>query len=314
MTDEASDPLSQLAPLLRVRPEIQEVCRFGEVWASPHEAIHLAQFHIVTRGSCVLELQGRSALSLATGDILLLPHGQAHVVRSPRFVAGAAQPIASRQLAELTVKSTADHMVETELVCGVLRFESGDFPLDVLPDVIVRRGDGAREAVMQAALIDAMRGELADLRPGSVAIAADLASALLVMLLRAHLEAEPPARGLLALLGHRGSARAVAAMLGDPSRDWTLDSLAHEAMMSRASLVRLFQRRAGVAPMAFLIDLRLGLARRRLVDGVEPIARIAGDLGYQSEATFSRAILRRFGVRPGALRSGAHQLQAQEMT
>jgi AraC family transcriptional activator of mtrCDE len=310
MQTDSADPLSQLAPLLRVRPEIQELCQFGGPWASPHHADRVAQFHLVLRGECVLVLKGHRPVHLSAGDILLLPHGQAHLVRSSDLEAASGRPIVERRQTPLKVKSNTDEPPDTELVCGVLNFEAGDFPLEVLPDIIVRRGDGDRDAFVQSQLIEAMHAELAALRPGGLAISTDLASALLVMLVRGHLESAPPVRGILALLGHKSAARATAAMIRAPARDWTLDALASEAAMSRASLVRLFQRLAGTAPMAFLADLRLGLARRRLAGSTEPIARIASALGYASEATFSRAVLRRFGARPGALRA-SDRLQGQ---
>jgi AraC family transcriptional activator of mtrCDE len=138
--------------------------------------------------------------------------------------------------------------------------------------------------------------------PDAAAIATDLASALLIMMLRGHLEAEPPAAGLLSLLGQKMTAQVVFAMLRDPQRDWGLDELAEVGVTSRATLVRAFRKASELAPLAFLTELRLGLARQRLLAGDEPIARIAEQVGYQSEAALSRAFQRRFGVRPGALR------------
>ena len=74
---------------------------------------------------------------------------------------------------------------------------------------------------------------------GAMAIATDLASALFIMMLRQHL-AYPPVEGLLALLGQRATAKAVVAMLRDPSYEWTLDELAARAVVSRATLIRSF--------------------------------------------------------------------------
>jgi AraC family transcriptional activator of mtrCDE len=53
-----------LAPLLRVRPELQQLCRFGAQWSSDHssEAEGWAPFHFVTQGTCIIELSGRSIL------------------------------------------------------------------------------------------------------------------------------------------------------------------------------------------------------------------------------------------------------------
>jgi AraC family transcriptional activator of mtrCDE len=74
----AQDPLSAIAPLLRVRPELQAVCRFASQWDVPHDAepAGWAQFHIVTTGNCLLERSGGHPLRLEAGDVLLLPHGR----------------------------------------------------------------------------------------------------------------------------------------------------------------------------------------------------------------------------------------------
>ncbi len=47
-----------------------------------------------------------------------------------------------------------------------------------------------------------------------------LASALFVMMLRAHLEASVPAEGLIRLLNQRATAQAVLAMVRDPMQVW----------------------------------------------------------------------------------------------
>ena len=152
------------------------------------------------------------------------------------------------------------------------------------------------------ALMVCIRDELDRNDAGALAIATDLASAMFMMMLRQHLASYPPVEGLLALLGQRATAKAVIAMLRDPSHEWTLDQLAAQAAVSRATLIRSFERISSVAPLAFLTELRLALARRRLATTRDTISQIAADVGYQSEAALSRAFHRRFGVRPGKFR------------
>ena len=152
------------------------------------------------------------------------------------------------------------------------------------------------------ALMQWIREEIDSASPGALAIATDLASAIFILMLRQYLASDPPGDGLLALLGERVTAQAVVAMLRDPSHEWTLDELTARAGTSRATLVRSFDRIAGVAPLTFLTELRLAFARRRLATTGDPIAQIAAGVGYQSEAALSRAFHRRFGVRPGKFR------------
>lgn len=301
-----SDALSGLAPLLRVRPELQDVCRFGGGWAAPHEAEKpgWAYFHIVTKGRCLLERPGRELLTLETGDVLLLPHGDAHTLRTRNTSSAPLPPVSVDYSNAIRTKTSVGVEADTELICGKLHFDHvpENLVIAALPDVIVLAAGGHKRIARFGLLMAAIAEELDQGRSGAAAIAADLASALLVMMLRDHLESAPPPGGLLALLGTRATALAVLAMLKDPARDWTLDELADAAAASRATLVRAFRKAADVAPLAFLTELRLGLARQRLLSGNDSIGQIADDVGYQSEAALSRAFHRHFGVRPGSLR------------
>ena len=94
---EGNDGLSGLAPLLRVRPDLQEFCRFGGDWISPHYVVPAgwAHFHSVTRGECVVDGPSQSAIRLRKGDILLLPHGNAHLLRARTGADQFRAPIAT---------------------------------------------------------------------------------------------------------------------------------------------------------------------------------------------------------------------------
>jgi len=308
ISPDSVDALSGLAPLLRVRPELESLCRFGAQWALRHEtgAAGWAPFHLVVRGTCTLEIAGQPMILLEAGDVAVLPHGDAHAVRGATTPAGAFETANLRgsHSGAILVKSNLDGVPETELVCGRLRFEQAHENLifATLPPVIIVRTGQDAEAARLRQLMATIRDELDAARPGAAAIAADLASALLVMILRAHFDREPADRGLFGLLSLRETARAVAAMLEAPDRAWMLDELALRAGASRATLVRSFRKTAGMAPLAFLAELRLSLARRKLHAGTESLATIAAEAGYRSESAFSRAFQRRFGVRPGEAR------------
>jgi AraC family transcriptional regulator, activator of mtrCDE len=301
----AQDPLSAMAPLLRVRPEFQAVCRFASPWDAPHDAepAGWAQFHIVTKGKCLLERSDGHPLRLEAGDVLLLPHGDAHVVRSSARPLGPKSPIRIEYGNAIETRTNTEGEVATELICGRLRFEAAtdSFVIATLPDVIVLRLGEAPLDHMRM-LVRAIHDELEGGRLGGLAVATDLASALFVQMLRVHCERASDA-GALRLLSSLPSARAVSAMLRAPGHDWTLDALAAEAHVSRASLVRIFRKTAGVAPLAFLTDLRLGLARQRLASTEVSVARVAAEVGYQSESAFARAFHRRFKTTPGRIRA-----------
>jgi AraC family transcriptional activator of mtrCDE len=295
------DTLSGLAPLLRVRPELQSLCRFGAQWKSDHEAESgaSAPFHIVTNGACVIELAGSGrSIDICAGDIVVLPRGARHVVRGVRGVRGVPGP-------------TSPSEPQTELLCGRLNFEQAHQNLVLaLPEAIVITTCDGPDAARMRRLIAAIKDEIESERAGVSAIATDLASALFVMVVRVHFERERAGNGLLGLLAHRQAGRAVVAMLEDLAQPWTLDALAARANASRASLVRMFQKLAQMPPLEFLSELRLELAQRKLATSSLPLGEIAAEIGYQSESAFSRAYRRRFGVPPGEARGAAAKLSS----
>nr|WP_245474953.1 AraC family transcriptional regulator [Bradyrhizobium sp. Leo121] len=260
---------------------------------------------MVTRGHCVFEVTGHGPVKLGAGDTLLLPHGDAHVVRSVS-TDGTIRSIVTEFRNAIRTKSTPGVAYDTELVCGVLRGEAASEQalIAALANFVVLRSTRLPLAERLHMLAICISDELDSNETGSAIIATNLATALFVMMLREHLKEAPPASGLLALLTHRSTSHAVLAMLREPARDWTLDLLAKASAASRATLVRSFRKLAGLAPLAFLTELRLGFARQRLMTTNDPICVIAADVGYQSEGALSRALLRRYGVRPSKLRLG----------
>jgi AraC-like DNA-binding protein len=135
--------------------------------------------------------------------------------------------------------------------------------------------------------------------PGSAVILAHLAEVLFAEVLRRYLLTLPEGRtGWLAGAGDAAVGRALAALHGRPTHNWTLDSLAQVSGISRSVLTEKFTRFLGQAPMAYLTDWRLELGAEALRATSRSVQRVAVDVGYDSEAAFSRAFKRRFSLPP----------------
>jgi len=227
----SADPPNGLAPLLRVRPELQDYCRFGGDWRAPHDAINAAQFHIVTRGQCVIERPGLGHIRLSKGDILLLPHGNAHIVRAAKADGQAPRPIMVDYSSAIRSKTTEGVEPETEIVCGVLRFESAteNYIASTLPNIVVLHSCEGPVVDRFRMIMLGIRGELDGSRPGGIVIATDSACALFAMMLHEYLE-EPSVR--------------------EPAEQPTFASLAAAADTSRTTIIHCLRRIAGVATFA----------------------------------------------------------------
>ena len=118
-----------------------------------------------------------------------------------------------------------------------------------------RASDG-RDTGRLRRIVETIRAELEKDRLGAAAVAAGLASSLMMFVLRTHFESERADQGILALLcdaRHRG--RWPRCLQNRPAI-WTLDELAKRANTSRATLVRLFRNAVDQPPLAFLAELR----------------------------------------------------------
>jgi AraC-like DNA-binding protein len=145
--------------------------------------------------------------------------------------------------------------------------------------------------------------ELAGGGPGTSASLARLAELLFAEAVRQYLKTLPQARtGWLAGLSDRHVGRALALIHRHPGHPWTLDALARDVGLSRSALTERFSRYIGVSPIRYLQRRRLELAAARLTSCRQPIAQIAYETGYESEAAFSRAFKRELGRSPAAFR------------
>lgn len=268
----------------------------------------MAFFHFIATGAATVHV-GRRFYTLDEGDLALLPHGRGHELLSARGV--PARP-ANRQKYRMLADNVA-HMEAggrgafTLAICAGVRFEEGaSHPLlGLLPEIIVVRprrwGDASLEATLRVLALEAQGG-----RPGSDAIITRLSDVVVLQVLRRWLE-EAPATELAGLAGLRDPrlARVLAAVHADPAADWSVERLAERAAMSRASFAEHFHAVMRLPPMEYVTRWRMHLARRRLRDRQRGVGALARELGYASEAAFSRAFKRVVGEAPAAWRARA---------
>ena len=193
----------------------------------------------------------------------------------------------------------------TRFVCGYLALSHSVFRplLEALPPALcIPLGDGPAAALLRELFRAGVR-ESSALRPGAGSMLAKLAELLFVEALRRYIERLPPG-GLGWLAGVRDPhvGRALALLHAEPGRAWTVDELARGAALSRSALAERFSALVGEPPIQYLLRWRLALAAQALRAGRDAVSRVAERSGYESEAAFSRAFKREFGMPPAAWR------------
>jgi len=118
---------------------------------------------------------------------------------------------------------------------------------------------------------------------------------LLVQLIRELMEGGVAKVGMLAGLADKNLRRALVAIHDKPEIDWTVESLAAEACMSRSVFSNLFRETIGETPAKYLQGWRIGLVQKWLKNG-QPLKLIAEEAGYKSESALSRAFKAQTGL------------------
>ncbi|HEY4092511.1 MAG TPA: AraC family transcriptional regulator [Luteibacter sp.] len=301
------DALTRIMELARVRGALDVRCQLAGGFSLDHEDAGPgeAPFHLVLAGEGVMELPGRRSLPLAAGDLVVLPHGTSHRIRDSRGVLQDA-PVTLDTSGPLTIKQTAGEGPPLDVLCG--RFihapEAGQLLFASLPEALhVSLADAQGMATLEA-IVDVFRIEVGELAPGALAVVTALSQALLVFALRAHLGGGLMPPSLLTLLAEPRLGRAMLAMLRDPAHDWTVESLAAQAAMSRATFARHFEARGKQSPHEVLTLLRMHLAAELLRRGDLTAAAVSERVGYRSESAFGKTFLRVMGTTPARFRRG----------
>ena len=278
-------------------------------------AEHVLFFHFLTEGACKVRLaDAGEALDVAAGDLILIPQDDRHLLGSDLHLA----PVENDRLLGPDDAADADFVqirhggggATTRFVCGYLACgRSVCRPLlDALPRVLrIPLGDGPAAALLRELLRMGVR-ESSAFQPGAGSMLAKLSELMFVEAMRRYVGTLPPdGKGWLAGVRDAQVGRALALLHGDPGRAWTVDDLGREVALSRSALAERFTALVGEPPIQYLMRWRLALAAQMLRAGRDAVGRVAERTGYESEAAFSRAFKREFGMPPAAWRRGGPQ-------
>ena len=273
-----------------------------------------AQLHFVGRGTLLLRAASGTIYPLQAGDALLIPHGKAHALISDETA--HCEPITTFNSKPIcpsvcAINDAADADLcpadsDVILFSACMAFELGGMqPLvHTMPDVMLVSTLLGQYPEIQP-ILDAMERETRQRKAGFAGILSRLADVVAAQIVRGWVENGCGAgSGLVQALRDPRLSLAMAAMHRAPGENWTVERLARASGSSRSVFAARFQNATGMTPLRYLTELRMRLAKERIVDQGEAVESVAFELGYGSLAAFSRAFKRITGTSPGALRAG----------
>lgn len=268
---------------------------------------NLVLYHFVVEGVCWAKVPGAPATRLGAGELVMIPGGDSHILASdsqlaPVPIASILRPPAPGEVVQLRHGGGG---TPTRLVCGFLACDAhlGNPLAGALPRLLRLGVRGSSWGGWIESTLALAAQETSAARAGSVSVLAKLSELLFIEAVRRYVESLTPAStGWLAGLRDPLVGKALALLHAHPAREWTVEQLGREVGLSRSALSARFAALVGQPPMQYLARWRLRLAADRLRSKERGIARIAEDVGYESEAAFNRAFKREFGVPPAKWR------------
>ena len=263
-------------------------------------------FHIVTDGSAWIVFPNGERFQLEAGDFALVPQGRGHAVadspdRHAINLFDYERPLLSPRYELLEINGGGS---PTGLICGIgsVKDPAARRIVSLLPGIIPMQAATPGNEWLRGS-VRIMMEEARSLGPGGDAVITRFSDILVVQAIRHWLRNDSGAQsGWLGALQDPQVGRALALIHRDPTHPWTVATLAGAVGVSRSGFAARFSDLVGETPMSYLRQWRFEVARNWLRETDQTLAGIAEQLGYESEASFSRAFKKSTGQTPGSVR------------
>jgi AraC-like DNA-binding protein len=275
---------------------------------------NVARFHFAHRGSCLIEVEGNEKpVALAQGDLLIIPHGASHKLYCAPETRNDVLPLdtvierSGFTGTGVLVYGGDEDDRDTQLICGHFSFEPNakHVLMERLPPFIHLKNYGETAGKWMEATLRVIGDEAGGQRMGGDLIALKMSEAILAQAIRSFIESnEAPEWGLGAFSDHN-LRWALDAFHKAPNQNWTVETLAHAAGMSRTSFAVLFQKKMSMTPIEYVTAWRIEIAKKLLMVPKNTLTDAAEAAGYASDSAFARVFKKGTGMTPAGFRKSA---------
>ncbi len=313
------DALSEILRTIRLDSAIYFNAEFCEPWclSSPDArtlapmlaggAGHVIIYHLLCEGRAYVQVPDGERMPLIAGDLVSFPHGHGHTLGggpqvTPIDARSALPGIVERGLDLLRLGGDG---AASRFICGYLACDpqlSAGLLAGLPPLIKVNiRTDPSGQWLENSLKFSVTQA--ANREAGAGAMLTKLSEVVFAETLRRYVRELPEGQtGWLAGAHDTEIGHALTLLHRRHAHPWTVAELAREIGLSRTVLSERFRHFLGEPPMTYLTRWRLRLGARELTATSHSVAQIAAGVGYESEAAFSRAFKREYGMPPARFR------------
>ena len=275
---------------------------------------NVARFHFAHRGNCLIEVEGNEKpVALAQGDLLIVPHGASHKLYCAPETRNDVLPLdtvierSGFTGTGVLVYGGDEDDRDTQLICGHFSFEPNakHILIERLPPSIHLRNYGETAGKWMEATLRLIGDEAGGQRMGGDLIALKMSEAILAQAIRSFVESNAAPEWGLSAFSDDNLRRALDAFHKSPKQNWTVETLAHAAGMSRTSFAVLFQKKMSMTPMQYVTAWRIEIAKKLLLVPKNTLTDAAEGAGYASDSAFARVFKKETGMTPASFKKSA---------
>jgi len=259
-------------------------------WVINEHTLGTTCFHVVTTGQCRLKVPNHLDTEFNNGDLVIFPRELEHSMHPLDKHSGKQQHL-----------SYTTELAGTGMLCGevsILHLYRNQL-LEALPPVLLIRNDN--KAPWLNNIVELLLQESYKDHESNTVILNRLSELLFVFALRHYIENGSTQTGVLALYGNEKLATALKYFHANPEKKWGLTTLAKQVGMSRTAFATKFKQQSGWTVNQYTNWWRMQIAWELLQTG-DKVSAVAYQVGYSSEAAFSRAFKKQFNVSAGSVR------------
>ncbi len=260
-----------------------------------------SMFHIVTSGSCVVEVK-EQRIDLQAGDLVFISRACGHKVTG-------ANNHKAINLFDLPVHQVSDYYEtlelnpededNTTLLCGVVRIShpAGEMLIDEMPDLIHIKRDQHMFGDMMGEIVRLVFREASGNFIGGETVITRLADVLLIQAIRSWVANSNELHGKwITALSDEKVGKALACIHQHPEESWSIEKLGAEVGLSRTAFANRFKNMVGEPVLSYITKWRMNLALMKIREGKRVDIHFVESLGYKSESAFRRTFKKIVGM------------------